>query len=78
MRIEQVVPPSVFVRGVDFVDGTPVLDIKPYVGAFDAPYGGPTCCGWFETVDRPGGATPDGLRPDMPHERRTEGESRCG
>ncbi len=23
------------VRGIDILDGTPVLDIKPYIGAFD-------------------------------------------
>ena len=27
------------VRGLDAIDGTPVLDIKPYVAAFDAPEG---------------------------------------
>jgi tRNA-Thr(GGU) m(6)t(6)A37 methyltransferase TsaA len=34
------------VRGVDMLDGTPLLDIKPYVARFDAPEG---CrCGWLE------------------------------
>ena len=34
------------VGGNDFVDGTPVLDIKPYVARFDAPV--PGRIGWFE------------------------------
>ena len=32
MRVE---PGVVTVRGLDAVDGTPVLDLKPYVPAFD-------------------------------------------
>nr|WP_320162490.1 tRNA (N6-threonylcarbamoyladenosine(37)-N6)-methyltransferase TrmO [uncultured Methanoregula sp.] len=36
------------VEDVDILDGTPLLDIKPYVPAFDAyPE---SCCGWLETV----------------------------
>lgn len=38
------------VSGVDMLDGTPLLDIKPYVPAFDAP--GPVRIGWLE--DRAG------------------------
>jgi tRNA-Thr(GGU) m(6)t(6)A37 methyltransferase TsaA len=34
------------IRGVDVVDGTPVLDIKPYVPAFDAPE--KARVGWLE------------------------------
>lgn len=34
------------VEGVDMVDGTPLLDIKPYVPQFDAPEG--VCCGRLE------------------------------
>jgi len=34
------------VRGVDMLDGTPLLDIKPYVARFDAP--GECRCGWLE------------------------------
>ncbi len=26
--------------GVDLVDGTPILDIKPYIPSYDAPFGG--------------------------------------
>jgi len=34
------------VEGVDIVDGTPLLDIKPYVPEFDHP--GPTRIGWLK------------------------------
>ncbi len=37
------------VRGVDLADGTPVLDVKPYVPAFDRPPAGqPTTAGWYD------------------------------
>jgi tRNA-Thr(GGU) m(6)t(6)A37 methyltransferase TsaA len=36
------------VEDIDVLDGTPLLDIKPYVPEFDA-YPG-SCCGWLETV----------------------------
>lgn len=35
------------VKGVDMLDGTPLLDIKPYVPEFDAHPG--SRAGWFET-----------------------------
>ena len=35
--IVRVEPGRAIVRGLDAVDGTPVLDIKPYVPAFDRP-----------------------------------------
>lgn len=49
--------------GVDLVDGTPLLDIKPWVAAFDRPSGNPRS-GWFDEVDMPSGATPTSLRRD--------------
>lgn len=39
--------PVVHVRGVDVLDGTPLLDIKPYAPGFDAP-GTPVRSGWLE------------------------------
>jgi tRNA (Thr-GGU) A37 N-methylase/xanthine/CO dehydrogenase XdhC/CoxF family maturation factor len=37
------------VRGLDLADGTPVLDLKPYVPAFDRPQGGvPIAAGWYD------------------------------
>jgi len=39
---------TLVIGDVDVLDGTPLLDIKPYVPAFDA-YPG-SRCGWLETV----------------------------
>lgn len=38
------------VRGIDFIEGTPVLDIKPFVGEFDDRAGLRT--GWLENARR--------------------------
>lgn len=35
------------VEGIDVLDGTPLVDIKPYVPDFDVRTG--TRCGWYET-----------------------------
>jgi tRNA (Thr-GGU) A37 N-methylase len=43
--------------GVDLVDGTPVIDIKPYVTRFDRPPGDPKC-GWFDQLAISDGTTP--------------------
>ena len=37
VRIEQVAGDTVYVSGVDLVDGTPILDIKPYIPTYDNP-----------------------------------------
>ena len=37
VRVDRVVGDTVFVSGVDLIDGTPVLDIKPYIPAYDNP-----------------------------------------
>jgi len=37
VRIERVERGTLVVRGLDAIDGTPVLDVKPHVPAFDAP-----------------------------------------
>jgi len=47
---------------VDLLDGTPVVDLKPYVTAFDRPDGDPRC-GWFDTVTMRDGVTPSDLGP---------------
>ena len=46
--------------GVDMVNGTPVVDIKPYVSHFDRPPGAPRS-GWFDAVDLVEGVTPADL-----------------
>jgi tRNA-Thr(GGU) m(6)t(6)A37 methyltransferase TsaA len=39
-------PDGLIVDGLDLLDGTPVLDLKPYVPLFDTPQG-PVSSGWF-------------------------------
>jgi tRNA-Thr(GGU) m(6)t(6)A37 methyltransferase TsaA len=46
--------------GVDMLDGTPVLDLKPYVARFDRPPGEPRS-GWFDEVTISDGVTPSEL-----------------
>jgi len=43
--------------GVDMVDGTPLLDVKPYVSRLDSA-AGDVRGGWFDTVDLEGPVTP--------------------
>ena len=54
------------ITGVDLLDGTPIVDIKPWVAAFDTPYGPSAAAprsGWFDDVPLEPGATPATLRP---------------
>jgi len=37
VAIERIEGGSVFVRGLDAIDGTPILDIKPHVVSYDSP-----------------------------------------
>ena len=46
--------------GVDLLDRTPVVDLKPFVTRFDTPPGQPRC-GWFDTVALADGVTPSDL-----------------
>jgi len=49
VRLEEIVGRVLHIAGVDILDETPLLDIKPYIPAFDAP---PECrTGWLEDVD---------------------------
>jgi tRNA-Thr(GGU) m(6)t(6)A37 methyltransferase TsaA len=36
------------ISNVDIVDGTPLLDLKPYIPHFDKGEGEELCIGWFE------------------------------
>ena len=47
--------------GVDLVDGTPLLDLKPYVARFDQPQG-PVRSGWFDELEVGTDITPAALR----------------
>jgi tRNA-Thr(GGU) m(6)t(6)A37 methyltransferase TsaA len=50
VRLDRIEGRILHVEGVDIVDGTPLLDIKPYVPEFDAPAAVRT--GWLEGVRR--------------------------
>ncbi len=45
-----ITPPIVRFFGVDMVDGTPVLDIKPWVGRFDVPPDPEPRSGWYDRL----------------------------
>ena len=63
---------TLHLRGVDLLDGTPVLDIKPYVPYADAfP---DSAAGWIDAVDRATGrqSAPGPLRPRSGHQDGTE------
>ncbi|MFA4877422.1 MAG: tRNA (N6-threonylcarbamoyladenosine(37)-N6)-methyltransferase TrmO [Methanoregula sp.] len=54
VRLVAVNGSTLLVEDVDVLDGTPLLDIKPYVPAFDSyPE---SCCGWLETVAQNAGS----------------------
>jgi tRNA-Thr(GGU) m(6)t(6)A37 methyltransferase TsaA len=57
IQILDVAGPTILFAGVDLLDGTPVIDLKPYVSRFDRPDGDPRC-GWFDQVAIHDGATP--------------------
>jgi len=62
VRILDVGATTVRFAGVDLVDGTPVIDIKPFVVRFDRPEGA-VASGWFDAVDLAEGSTPANLDP---------------
>ncbi len=47
VQLDRVEGGTLYVRNVDMLDGTPLLDIKPYVPAFDAPSSA-VRTGWLE------------------------------
>jgi tRNA-Thr(GGU) m(6)t(6)A37 methyltransferase TsaA len=49
VELKRVEGASLFVRGLDAIDGTPVLDVKPHVPAFDAP-GHPRVPDWMSRL----------------------------
>ena len=64
IQILEVTGQAVVFAGVDLLDGTPVLDLKPYVTRFDRPPGDPRC-GWFDELTISDGTTPGQLaRPE--------------
>lgn len=65
IRLLDVTGPTIRFAGVDLVDGTPVVDLKPYVTRFDRPAGDPRC-GWFDHITISDGITPAQLAPPSP------------
>jgi tRNA (adenine37-N6)-methyltransferase len=64
IQLLEVTSQAVEFAGVDLLDGTPVLDLKPYVTRFDQPPGDPRC-GWFDQLTIKDGTTPEQLaRPE--------------
>ena len=57
IQLLDVTSQAVVFAGVDLLDGTPVLDIKPYVTRFDRPPGDPRC-GWLDQLTIGDGTTP--------------------
>jgi tRNA-Thr(GGU) m(6)t(6)A37 methyltransferase TsaA len=67
VRLLEVTDEGFGFAGVDMLDHTLVLDIKPWAAPLDLPHGAslvqPLRSGWFDGVDLTGPNTPNGLRP---------------
>jgi tRNA (adenine37-N6)-methyltransferase len=66
VRVVEVRADGFTFAGVDMLDATPLLDIKPWAAPLDLPPGAaltnPVRSGWFDTVDLTQPHTPDSLR----------------
>ena len=51
VKLVSVEPDGITVRGLDAIDGTPVLDLKPHFPVFDSPAGA-TVAPWVEVLMR--------------------------
>jgi tRNA (adenine37-N6)-methyltransferase len=49
VKLEKVEHHILHISGVDILDGTPLLDIKPFIPAFDMRIANKT--GWFDTIE---------------------------
>jgi tRNA (adenine37-N6)-methyltransferase len=65
IQLLEVTGETVRFAGVDVIDGTPVVDVKPYVTRFDRPPGDPRC-GWFDQLAIAEGTTPAQLARNEP------------
>lgn len=65
IQLLDVTGPAIRFAGVDLLDGTPVIDLKPYVTRFDRPPGEPRC-GRYDHVPISDGTTPAQLTPASP------------
>jgi tRNA-Thr(GGU) m(6)t(6)A37 methyltransferase TsaA len=48
VQLDRIEKNILYIRNVDILDGTPLLDIKPYVPEFDSPE--KICIGWLQKV----------------------------
>lgn len=48
VRLEKIEKNTIYISNIDVVDGTPLLDIKPYIPHFDTCEDEEVCIGWFE------------------------------
>jgi len=62
VRLTGVDGTEIHFAGVDMVDGTALVDLKPYVSRFDQPAGA-VRCGWLDTVTFDEHVTPASLGP---------------
>eukprot|EP00911_Craspedida_sp_UC1_P002790 UC1_evm1s2041 len=53
VRLERVDGATVYLSGVDLVDGTPVLDIKPYIHSYDTSLPPTSQAKWLDAPPRP-------------------------
>jgi len=65
IQLLEVTGQTIRFAGVDLLDGTPVIDLKPYVARFDRPPGDPRC-GWYDRVPVSDGITPAQCTPLRP------------
>jgi len=72
VRLMAVVDQRLEIEGLDLLDGTPVLDIKPYVGEFDEP--GEVRFGWLEDARRRAAQSDDRFVADTSEDGRGKGE----
>lgn len=70
VRVLDVLDDGFTFAGVDMLDGTPLLDIKPWAAPIDLPHGHaltePVRSGWLDTVDLSQPHTPASLRKHRP------------
>jgi len=50
VRLLKIDGATLFIEGVDMVDGSPILDIKPYISAYDRPKG-KVSSGWVDKLE---------------------------
>ena len=48
VRLEKIEGSNIYITNVDVIDGTPLLDMKPYIPFFDIDKNEKVSMGWFE------------------------------